>query len=581
MENKDETGVVVPFAQDAEFFYRCACRYLEEDNLLTAVQYAQKAYRMAPDDIEYAITFAEILNQMHRYEESAQVLLLVRPYGELPDDALFGLASDFMGLEEFDAAAQCAKGCIDRDPDGPYADRAADLLDLLEDHEDLEIQIGLDEGEDCKLLEQIRTAKAMHVTGADKEALALLESLTEAYPTSDILDMEVAMMLYTMRAYQQAEQRLYRIFKRNSRHIRAHLLMALLYHTEGREHEAREELERTVIDPDASPEELGYAGAIFIEFDEIDRAIDSLERLREFLPFDKDMLHQLGYCYLKKGRREQAEQTYRMLLESDESDTVAAYYENAIRTTEPDDFLRSWSLHYDVPMYEFLKRQRRLQQVAEVGIEAVKELWQNDPSFHDLLRWALFSQLVTFRKAIVRMLAIVGDEEAQKLLRRFLITYDQSDEEKQFVFGTLLSLEAKPPFALYMGGQWQYGAVQPLSVPEKLPRSYAFVLWNIQQVKHKAEAFDQKHGALVTDHVIEVAIRIFLYFTASLDHRYPRLTPAQENAMSAAFVLLALSSLDLSNIPPDMLCDWYGISRRRLENALQKIFRQLQKEKES
>ncbi|MBQ5986014.1 MAG: hypothetical protein IJL59_02010, partial [Clostridia bacterium] len=106
-------------------------------------------------------------------------------------------------------------------------------------------------------------------------------------------------------------------------------------------------------------------------------------------------------------------------------------------------------------------------------------------------------------------------------------------------------------------------------------------LCNIQQVKHKAEAFDQKHGALVTDHVIEVAIRIFLYFTASLDHRYPRLTPAQENAMSAAFVLLALSSLDLSNIPPDMLCDWYGISRRRLENALQKIFRQLQKEKES
>ena len=340
-------------------------------------------------------------------------------------------------------------------------------------------------------------------------------------------------------------------------------------------------IEFTFVDPDASPEELGYAGAIFIEFDEIDRAIDSLERLREFLPFDKDMLHQLGYCYLKKGRREQAEQTYRMLLESDESDTVAAYYENAIRTTEPDDFLRSWSLHYDVPMYEFLKRQRRLQQVAEGGIEAVKELWQNDPSFHDLLRWALFSQLVTFRKAVVRMLAIVGDEEAQKLLRRFLISYDQSDEEKQFVFGTLLSLEAKPPFALYMGGQWQYGAVQPLSVPEKLPRSYAFVLWNIQQVKHKAEAFDQKHGALVTDRVIEVAIRIFLYFTASLDHRYPRLTPAQENAMSAAFVLLALSSLDLSNIPPDMLCDWYGISRRRLENALQKIFRQLQKEKES
>ncbi len=578
MENKDETGVVVPFAQDAEFFYRCACRYLEEDNLLTAVQYAQKAYRMAPDDLEYAITLAEILNQMHRYEESAQVLLLARPYGELPDDALFGLASDFMGLEEFGAAEQCAKGCIERDPEGPYADRAADLLDLLDDREDLEIQIGLDEGENIQMLERIRTAKAMHFTGASKEALALLESMTDEYPTSDILDMEVAMMLFSVRAYQEAEQRLYRIFKRNSRHIRAHLLMALLYHAENRDHEAREELARTVIDPDASPEELGYAGAVFIEFDEIDRAIDSLERLREFLPFDKDMLHQLGYCYLKKDRREQAEQTYRMLLESDETDTVAAYYENAVRTKAPEDFIRSWSLHYDVPMYEFLNRQKRLQQIAEGGVEVVKSLWENDPTFHDLLRWALFSQLVPFRKAVVRMLAIAGDNEAQKLLRRFLISYDQSDEEKQFVFGTLLSLEAKPPFALYMGGQWQYGAVQPLSVPDKLPRSYAYVLWNIQQLKHKAEAFDKEQGALVTDRMIEVGIRIFLYFTASLDHPYPRLTPAQENAMSAAFALLALSSLDQTGVTPDMLCDWYGVSRRRLENALQRIFRQLQKE---
>ena len=39
--------------------------------------------------------------------------------------------------------------------------------------------------------------------------------------------------------------------------------MALLYHAEGRNQEAEEELSRTVIDPDASPEELGYAGAVY------------------------------------------------------------------------------------------------------------------------------------------------------------------------------------------------------------------------------------------------------------------------------------------------------------------------------
>ena len=388
------------------------------------------------------------------------------------------------------------------------------------------------------------------------------------------------MSLFSMREYESAQHRLFRVFKRNSRHIRAHCLMALLYRAQGRDAEAEEELSMTIIDPDASPEELGYAGAVFLEFDKIDRAIDSLERLREFLPFDKDMLHQLAYCYLKKGDQKQAQELYRILLVSDETDTVAAYYENAVRRQAPDDFLRAWSLHYEVPMFEYVLRQRRLQEVAQGGVEAVKSVWKNDSAFHGIVRWALQSQLCSYRKAIARMLAIAGDDEAEYLLRQFLISLDQSDEEKQFVFGTLLSMEAKPPFALYMGGAWQYGAVQPLSVPDKLPRSFSYVLWNIRQLRHKAELASRKEGETVSEHIVEVAVRIFLFYTASLGRKYPRLTPAQEDAMSAAFVLLAVSSMDETSVTPEMLCRWYGISRRRLENALQRIFRQLQKEKD-
>lgn len=580
MENNEDNGIIVPFHRDAAFYHRCACRYLEEDNLLLAVQYARKAYRMDPSDVEYALTLAEGLNLMHRYDESAQALLLARPFAELPSDAMFGLASDFMGLEEFGPAEQCARCCLDAEPNGPYADRANDLLDLLADHEELEIQIGLDEGEDVKLLEAIRAAKAMHYSGADVEAIRLLESLTEKYPKSDILDMEIALTLYAMQEFARAEQRLFAIFKRNSKHIRAHLLMALLYHAERREDEANDELARTVIDPDASPEELGYAGAVFIEFDRIDRAIDALERLREFLPYDKDMLHQLGYCYLKAGETQKAEEAYRVLADSDEDDTVAAYYEHAIRTQKAQDFLRAWQMHYEVPIREFLRRRNRLQEVAQGGAEAVRSVFASDPEFPNLMRWALFSQVFPFRKAVIRMYALLGGAETERLLRRFLCSYDFSDEDKQFVFGTLLSLDAKPPFALYLGGAWQYGAVQPLSVPEKLPRSFQYVLWNIQQLRHRAETVSKVHAELVTDRVTEVAIRIFLFYAASLGRRYPRLSPAQEDAMSAAFVLLAVSSLDLSSVTPELLCDWYGVSKRRLENALQRIFRQLQKDKE-
>lgn len=580
MEDKETNGILIPFAQDADFFHRCACRHIEEGDILLAAQYARKAYHMDPLDTEYSLTLAEVLNRMHRYEESLQVLLLSHPFAELSSESLFGLASDFMGLEEFDAAGKCAELCIEREPDGPYADRAADLIDLLEDQEDLEIQIGLDEGEDVRLLAGIRTAKAMHFSGDDAKAARFLEGLSEQYPESDILDMEIATALFANNEYEQAEHRLFRIFKRNSRHIRANLLMALLYHAEGRNDEAKEQLDRTIIDPDASPEELGYAGAVFIELDETERAKDALERLREFLPFDKEMLHQLAYCYLKTGDRKKAEETYHILLLSDEDDTVAAYYEEMIRKQPEDEFLKAWPLNYDVPLGELISRQRRLQEVAQGGVEAIRSVYQRDPEYRDLLRWALFSPMITYRKPIIRMVAVSGGSDTEFLLRKCLTSYNIGDEDKQFAFGSLLAMEAKPPFALYMGGAWQYGAVQPLSVPDKFPRSYSYILWNIQQAKHKAETAAPKEAALLTDHVMEVGVRIFLFYTAALGRKYPKLTPAQEDAMAAAFVLLALSSLDQTDISPEMLCNWYGISKRRLENALQRIFRQLQKEKD-
>ncbi|MBR0081372.1 MAG: tetratricopeptide repeat protein [Clostridia bacterium] len=578
MEGKDENGMILPFRQDAAFFCRCAERYLDEEDLLRAAQYARKAYELEPDNFEYAITHAEALNRMRRYEESVQVLLLLRPFDELPEEALFGLASDFMGLEEFAAAKQCAELCLNTACDQEYIERAAELLDLLDDKDELEYSIGLEEGEDCKLLEGIRVAKTLQLSGRTGEAIEMLRSMQQQYPASDILDMDLAMLLFSVKANQEAEAVLFGVLKRNSRHIRAHLLMALLYRAEGKQREAREQLDRVIMDPDASPEELGYAGTVFIEFDQIDRAVDSLERLEEFIPYDKEMLYQLGYCYLKQGDRQKAEETYHTLKLSDESDTVASYYENAIRTEPAESFLKSWTLNYEVPTAEYLARRDRLQTVAQAGDDAIRQVWKNDPSFRALIEWALFSVIVPFRKVIVHMLTVIRDAEAERLLRRFLMSYMHGDEEKQFAFGALLSMEAEPPFALNMGGSWQYGAVAPMTVPDRLPRSYSYILWNIQQAKLRAREVDPAQEALVSDHLLDVAMRIYILYTNSFAGRYPKLTPAQEEAFSAAFLLLAVGSVENAEITPEMVCAWYHVSSRRLENALKRIFRQLKED---
>ena len=44
MKNERETGVVIPFRQNAEFYYQRGNKYLADEDLCRAEQYLRKAY---------------------------------------------------------------------------------------------------------------------------------------------------------------------------------------------------------------------------------------------------------------------------------------------------------------------------------------------------------------------------------------------------------------------------------------------------------------------------------------------------------------------------------------------------------
>ena len=340
MNNDRETGVIIPFQQNAEFYYQRGNRYLSDnEDLIRAEQYLRKAMEMDPEREEYILAFAEVLHRMHRFEESLSVLLTsLKEDSQNSVEMIFGSASDFMGLEEFRAAEQCLKLCIEREPDGPYADRALDMIELIEDEPELEAQIGLIGEEDLSLLETIHRAKAMHVSSNDDSGLRLLLSVSDQYRTSEMLDIEIAMMQFSIQDYDEAKKRLFNLFKRNSKSVRGNALMTLLLHVQKQDKEAKEQSKKILIDEDCSPEELGYAAPILMEVGEYERARNALELLRESLPYDVEMLHQLAFCNYVLGDKREAEQIYEELVLRNENDTVAQYYKKHIREDSDADF---------------------------------------------------------------------------------------------------------------------------------------------------------------------------------------------------------------------------------------------------
>ena len=584
MKSDRETGgVVIPFRQNAEFYYQRGNKYLAEEDLCRAEQYLRKAYEMEPDHTEYMLAFAETLHRLHQFEESIGVLLVSLGGVEQPQsEILFGIASDFIGLEEFYAAKQCLKFCLQQDPDGPYADRAREFLEMIDNEPELEAQIGLTEDEDINLLEVIHLAKAKHFSSDDDSGLKLLLSASEKYRNSEMLDMEIAIMLFSMREYDEAKKRLFNLFKRNSKSVRGNALLALIYHVEKKKTEAKLQAKKIQIDEECSPEELGYAAPILIELGEYERAQYALELLRDALPYDKEMLHQLAFCRYVQGRKHEAEEIYEGLVFRDENDSVAAYYRKHIKEDSDADFRRDWSISYDVPIREAVVRQRRLRDVATAGEEALHQAWNNDREFRSILKWALVSPLSPSLRVAAKMLSLIRDAEAERALRAFLLRFDQTDGDKQFVFGLLLGMEAKPPFSLYYQGAWQYGVARPMAVPERLPISYESVFRMIVDFEQYLHEDVRYRKIEVPPRLSEVASRVFYLYLATFEgSRLPHITKPQENALAAAFILMGIGALNDAQITPEAICSALNVSARRLENALKRVFMSLHQDKEN
>ena len=63
MKEDREAGVVIPFKQNAAFYFQRGNKYLADEDLPKAEQYLRKAYEMEPDRTEYMLTFAEALHR--------------------------------------------------------------------------------------------------------------------------------------------------------------------------------------------------------------------------------------------------------------------------------------------------------------------------------------------------------------------------------------------------------------------------------------------------------------------------------------------------------------------------------------
>lgn len=573
----EQNGVILPFRQKAEFYYRRGNDLLENRDTLHAIPMYRTACRMEPDNADFHVALAQALHVAQRYEESVAELLGSAPFPELSQEALFGLASNFMALEQFAMARQCAIRCIDKERTSHFSELAQNMLALLNDEEELCYQIGLNDDEDVQMLEQLRAIKTQQFNGREEEALDALELLSSHYPTSSILDMEIAISLYARGEYVEAKQRLFNLFKRENKHVRAHCLMALILKAEGKSEEALEETETILIDDECSMEELAFAGTTFIELQLWERAQDALIRLLQLSPFDREASHLLAYVFLRKKDRASAVELYQTLVTIDERDTVAAYYLELAEHATYKRIYNAWRPLYDVTISELLARKRQIAILLELEAEELQNIAGEDKTVVPLLEWALFSFLMPKREAAILLLARINSAESERIFRRFMISTVHTDGDKQLVMQALRAMKVQTPLTMYLGGEWQYGSFSSKLWPDHLPKAYENILRGILNYRPNQRTEDMPN---LPEQTADVAARIFAVYVVSLGQKFPKITEAQQEAMTVAFLMMALNAIEVEQTPYEELLAYHNVTQRRVDNAISKVFSHLKSEAE-
>lgn len=557
---------VLPFERDGAFYLRRGTHRLERNNLLEAVANYRRAHRKEPDNLQFTLALAEALTQMQRFEESNSLLLPLLRREDLPGECYFGMACNFIGLQQFDYAQDSLERYLTEEPEGPYAYDAMDMLDAIESDDIFYRLPDIPTEREVAAQEACARGRRLMEQGEARRSVAVMEAAAARYPELSFVRNNLAMAYFCRKQTNRAIVEARAVLEREPENVQARCNLILFLHGEKREKEAAAELVHLRHeDLTRDPDDLNRMAVTFMEFGLFADAQQALKRLLALFPYDEGATHRMAVCNYQLGHFLEAREGYDRLLKINPDDTIARYYRTICQKAvdgEPEDIV--FLAYYQVPYTEILRRVRAINAELKAEREVLQARWEGDSQFRSMLLWALRLPEISAKRALLVLIADFRDEHAVRTLKGFLLDPDQPDGLKNEAFLLLRALGEREPYIAIMNGALveSRGAMAgPVQVPEDMPAAYQRVA---------AIALDSMHGTH-SHAAISAAMEILSRYLEA-NPKPPHLSRAQIYAMAAALEYLAGRKIEGdASLSKGQICTHYGISLVRLNNALGRL----------
>ncbi|MGE6515151.1 tetratricopeptide repeat protein [Lysinibacillus sphaericus] len=311
---KESQTNVVSFIPTGDYYYKKSIQAMNSGQMNKAYKYLQRAVDLSPDDPMILMQLAIVELDGQRFEEAYD--LLRRAYQIDPDEPeiIFYMAEVSGCVGMIQDAKRFAQQYLQMEPEGAYADEAAEILDFVAfEQDDFEEQEG--SGEDLYRQEQARRCMEK---GDFPEAISILEVLIEDRPEFWSAYNNLALAYFYIGEAEQAKALLNTVLRDNKGNLHALCNLTVIAYYEKNDEELKALLEVLVkIQPYAWEHryKLGATLALIGQYELAFKWLRSMQK-RGYLG-DAGFYFWLSHAAYFSGHEDISKSAWALLLEQD------------------------------------------------------------------------------------------------------------------------------------------------------------------------------------------------------------------------------------------------------------------------
>lgn len=559
MSNERENHKVLSFEQKGDFYSKRARKYADRSNFTEAVSYYQKAMEKDPDNQEYRFDLAGVYSQMGLYEQSNKLLFRIcHEEGAYTEDAHYGIGCNYMQMQDFVQALESFRRYLRLCPDGEYADETEDLILYL--HQELQAT-SQDNPRYQKAFALAEEGKRLLDAQKAQEAADVLEQAVDLDPALLYAHNNLALAYYICGQRQKAVDYVDHALKMFPDSIYLLCSKAILLGIKVQNPQALAILRQLDRMKAESYEEAMKIGYLFVEAGDDKGAKKWFITAAEFKPYGRDALHAAAAACFNTQDYPQALRYWERMAKIDPKDSVAPYYRNLVKQVQEE---KAFPVHVEyfpqVPIEEVVRRIEYLGECTKHSREELKARWESDAQFRSYVYWGMHLMGTEHKAAMLDILGMAGDRQAEEMLRDFLLEPQESDTLKKHVLALLKEMGAREPYLSILRGRFVEARVTEMDLPggKHLPKEYSRVIEMC--TRHLTQNHLQEY--------ISVATEFWSEYIRSFGTHIPALKNKEAWACALECCVVEEYNLPLNF---EGLCDDYDVSIAQVERYMERI----------